>query len=73
MTKIEYKPHCGKCGALIYEEVAYRDVIIEGRAISDYSYSNDIEISPYRCNNCGAIFNQIEIKMPKNDGEIRIK
>lgn len=73
MTKIEYKPHCGKCGALIDEEVTYQDVISEGRAISDYSYSNGIEISPYQCNNCGEMFDKIEIKMPKKDGEIRIK
>lgn len=73
MTKIEYKPHCGKCGALINEEVTYRDVIIEGKSISDYSYSNGIEISPYRCNNCGEPFNLIEIKMPEKDKEIRIK
>lgn len=73
MGTIIYKPYCGKCGALIDEEVTYRDVIIEGRAISDYSYSNGIEISPYRCNSCGEMFNRIEVKTPKKDGEIRIK
>lgn len=72
MTKIEYKPHCAKCGALINEEVTYRDVVIGGRAISDYLYSDGIEINPGRCNNCGEMFNKIEMKMPKKDGEIKI-
>ncbi len=73
MTKIVYKPHCAKCGALIDEEVSYRNIITEGRAISDYSYPRDIVIDPYRCNWCGEMFNQIEVKMPKKDGEIRIR
>lgn len=63
--KIEYKPHCAACGALIDEEVTYGDLIIEGRAISDYSYSKDIEINPCRCKNCGEIFDGIIIKLPK--------
>ena len=73
MTKIEYKPHCGKCGALIDKEISYRDIIIESRASSDYLYPSDIVIEPYRCDHCGEMFNLIEVKMPKKDGEIRIK
>ena len=73
MTKIEYKPHCGKCGALIDEEVTYRNVVIEGKSIRDYSYLSDAVIEPYRCSYCGEMFDRIEVKIPKNDGEIRIK
>jgi DNA-directed RNA polymerase subunit RPC12/RpoP len=74
MTKIEYKPHCGKCGALINEGVMYRDIIVEDKSIRDYSYLNGgAVIEPYRCSCCGAIFNQIEIRTPKKDREIRIK
>jgi DNA-directed RNA polymerase subunit RPC12/RpoP len=73
MATIEYKPHCGKCGALIDEEVTYRDVVIEGKSIRDYSYLSGAVIEPYRCSCCGEIFNQIEIRIPKKDREIRIK
>lgn len=73
MTKIEYKPHCGKCGALIDEEVTYRNIVIEGKSIRDYSYLSGIVIEPYRCSYCGEMFDRIEVKIPKNDGEIRIK
>lgn len=73
MTKIVYKPHCAKCGALINEEVSYRDIIFEDRASSDCLYLSDIAIEPYRCNHCGEIFNLIEVKIPKKDEEIRIK
>lgn len=73
MTKIEYKPHCANCGALIDQEVTYRDIISEGKSIRDYSYSNGIAIDPYRCSYCGEMFNRIEVKMPKKNGEIRIK
>jgi len=73
MTKIEYKPHCGKCGALIDEEVTYRNIVIEGKSIRDYSYLSGIVIEPYRCSYCGEMFDRIEVKIPKKDGEIRIK
>ena len=73
MTKIEYKPHCGKCGALIDEEVTYRNVVIEGKSIRDYSYLSGVVIEPYRCSYCGEMFDRIEVKIPKNDGEIKIK
>jgi DNA-directed RNA polymerase subunit RPC12/RpoP len=72
MTKIEYKPHCGKCGALINEEVTYRDIVIEGESIRDYSYLSGVAIEPYRCSHCGEMFDRIEIRIPKNDGEIKI-
>jgi DNA-directed RNA polymerase subunit RPC12/RpoP len=72
MTKIEYKPHCGKCGALIDEEVTYRDVVIEDKSIRDYSYLSGVAIEPYRCSHCGEMFDRIEIRIPKNDGEIKI-
>jgi DNA-directed RNA polymerase subunit RPC12/RpoP len=73
MTKIEYKPHCGKCGALIDEEVTYQDIVIEGESIRDYSYLSYVAIEPYRCSHCGEMFDRIEIRIPKNNGEIKIK
>jgi hypothetical protein len=52
----------------------YRNIIVEGKSIRDYSYlSGGAVIEPYRCSCCGAIFNQIEIRTPKKDREIRIK
>ena len=67
MTKIEYKPHCAKCGALINEEVIY----CEGTAIDDPCtgnlYLKKAQIAPYSCKNCGEIFDGIEIRGPKKE------
>ena len=68
MTKIEYKPHCGKCGALIDEEISYRNIIVEGRLINP----SGIVIEPYRCKNCGELFNIIEVAPPNKKEAIRI-
>lgn len=73
MGTIEYKPHCGKCGALIKEEITYQDIIVERPAISDYSYNAGVEICPYRCKNCGEIFDRIEIKPPRKMENLRIR
>lgn len=71
-TKIIYKPHCGNCGALINND-------IRGVEYSDiYEKSTDkmlykklyTQVFPVRCTNCGAIFNCIEIPMPKKFEDI---
>lgn len=72
MGTIEYKPHCAKCGALINREITYQDIIVEGKTISDFSHVAGIDIDPCKCENCGEIFDHIEIKMPKKYGEVRI-
>ena len=62
--KIVYKPHCGKCGAVINTKVAYNKIVIE-------SYKNlhlpkeTIEVFPSRCECCGQAFNMIEILLPE--------
>ncbi len=65
MTKIEYKPHCARCGALIDEEVTYSDIVIKSQININCYFYNGIKTNPYRCPNCGDIFDGIEIKMPK--------
>lgn len=59
-TKIVYKPHCGNCGFPIdtsENKIAYQEV---------YDYAKvDTIIHPRRCANCGALFNSIQIPMPK--------
>jgi DNA-directed RNA polymerase subunit RPC12/RpoP len=75
MTKIEYIPHCANCGALINEEIVYREdkVEVTNNAYIRNLYLNSIKILPYRCSNCGEIFNKIEIKQPRkiiNEGQI---
>ena len=64
MTKIVYAPHCARCGALINEEVVYGDITIKDKSLGKL-YLRSIEISPYRCKNCGEIFDRIEIKAPR--------
>ena len=54
MGTIIYKPHCGKCGAIINQEIAY--IRYDG---------GFIETEPYKCTYCGEIFETIEIPMPK--------
>ena len=67
MTKIEYEPHCANCGALINEVLGYYED--ETKVIGNSHLSNlhlkSIRITPYRCSNCGKIFEKIEIKLPR--------
>ena len=65
---IIYKPHCKECGALINDEVTYRKfkMILANKYLCNYS---SIEIEPYRCESCGAIFETIEVPMPKESEE----
>ena len=69
MTAIEYKPHCSNCGAIIDEEVKYRDVDIAfERKLRSHLFLNNIEIDPHRCKNCGKTFCRIEMEMPTKMG-----
>ena len=61
MGTILYKPHCGKCGAIIDQEVTYSKIMLK-----DYLYAGGfIDIEPYRCACCGEVFETIEIPIPK--------
>jgi predicted Zn-ribbon and HTH transcriptional regulator len=63
MTKIVYAPHCARCGALINEEVAYYEDKVN---VVNNSYLSSLYlITPYRCKNCGEMFDKIEIKVPR--------
>lgn len=68
MGTIIYKPHCGKCGAIINQKVRYRE--IEDEIVKDRLYSGYfIDIEPNRCACCGEVFGTIEIPIPKvNNG-----
>ena len=70
MGTIIYKPHCARCGATINEEVIYRKH--ETRIAKNFLYSGGfIEIEPNRCENCGEVFETIEIPIPKEgEGEV---
>lgn len=63
-TKIVYKPHCGSCGALIDDDIAYQD-IYERPTESQLAIRAYTEIQPYICPTCGTPFNLIEITPPK--------
>lgn len=68
MGTIIYKPHCGKCGAIINQKVRYREIddeIVKNRLYGGYY----IDIEPNRCAHCGNVFGTIEIPIPKvNNG-----
>lgn len=71
MTRIVYKPHCAKCGALINGEVAFREIIDELKAPNGYFCNHPIyDISPYKCEKCGELFEGIEMKMPEYEREV---
>ena len=64
MGTIIYKPHCARCGAIINQEVTYREIAI--RIDKKYLYRDSfIDIEPCRCACCGEVFETIEIPMPK--------
>ena len=56
-ASIVYKAHCSVCGALINEEVNFKEISTVGMY--------DFEITPYRCEACGAYFSKIEIRLPQ--------
>ena len=66
-TKIIYKPHCSKCGSLIDTseyEITYQDIY--GRFTEMMLASKvGVNICPDRCAQCGALFDCIEVPIPK--------
>jgi len=66
MSKIVYKPHCEKCGALIDRKVQFKRYTLEVNTdiprVYDLTY---YEFYPYRCENCGAVFDSAEIRPPE--------
>lgn len=68
MSKIVYKPHCEKCGALIEEKIQYRRIVIELPNHVFYRYAPEYyEFDPYKCKNCGAVFDSAEVPLPEED------
>ena len=68
MTKIIYKPHCGRCGFPIdtsEEEIAYQDVYDE--CFSEMKLNKKVftDIYPCKCSHCGEFFECIEMIQPK--------
>jgi hypothetical protein len=66
-TKIVYKPHCGKCMFPIDTseyEITYQD-IYDRPAEMMLARKVGANIYPDRCAHCGALFDSIEIPMPK--------
>lgn len=63
-ASIIYKPHCGKCGALIEDYIMYKGVA-ERITTADLYKETGISIHPDRCKCCGNPFNVIEIPLPK--------
>ena len=66
MGTIIYKPHCGKCGAIINQKVTYRGIAEEIKRANSYS-GCFISIEPNRCACCGEVFGTIEIPLPKEE------
>lgn len=54
MATIIYKPHCGKCGAIINQKVTY--IRYDG---------GFIDTEPSKCAYCGEVFGTIEIPIPE--------
>lgn len=66
IAQIKYIPHCSKCGAIIDENVSYKEILLDTPIPEYIKYDNKITvISPQRCTNCGASFDCIEITPPK--------
>ncbi len=63
-NNIIYKPHCGKCGALIDEDVSFRKIHMDSKNFKILHFES-AEVYPYVCKECGTIFECIEIKEPK--------
>ena len=60
MTKIIYRPHCSKCGAIINEKVSYQEIISD-----DFPYHLiNAAMNPSKCECCGEYFIGIQIDLP---------
>lgn len=67
MGIIIYKPHCGKCGAIINQKITYRKVAIAKDRLYGGCF---IDIKPNRCACCGEVFETIEILIPEEIPDI---
>ena len=66
MSKIVYKPHCERCGALIEQKIQFkRNMIKLDNLIPPLYASENCEINPYLCEICGAVFDSIEVRLPE--------
>lgn len=75
VTKIIYKPHCGKCGFPIDTnecEIAYQE-IYENCSEAMLARKVGANIYPYKCPHCGTLFDSIEITPPKKFQDTYIK
>ena len=66
MSKIIYRPHCGRCGSIIKQKVQFKRTALEGNI--DIPRVHDLtcyEFYPYRCENCGATFDSAECQLPE--------
>ena len=67
MARIIYKPHCSECGALINDEVMYKEIKLEVEKGIGWRFGDEYtNIYPTRCKSCGEYFNGIEITPPTN-------
>ena len=64
MEHIIYRPHCSKCGGIIYEKVAYTK-IIEEISHNLLQERSEVMVQPYKCSYCGAQFDCIKIPVPE--------
>ena len=65
MADILFRPICSNCLCIIDETVDYREIDFLSR--EDWMHgARTYEITPYRCKNCGCVFDSIEIptKLP---------
>jgi predicted Zn-ribbon and HTH transcriptional regulator len=70
MSKIVYKPHCEKCGALIEQEVRFKRIMIDSFNHFPHLYATErYEFYPDRCENCGTIFDSAEVRLPEEEKE----
>ncbi len=65
MGTIVYKPHCSKCGAVINEEISYRNIVLS--ATPNHFARQWTDVFPTRCAHCNQPFTAIEIPMPKQE------
>jgi len=66
MSKIIYKPHCEKCGAVINQKIQYKRIELEGNI--DIPRVHDLiyyEFYPHRCEHCATVFDSAELQPPE--------
>lgn len=63
MGTIVYKPHCSKCGAVINEQISYRNMVF-GPTSNNLLAQQWTDVFPTKCKYCNQPFNAIEIPMP---------